>query len=86
MYDHADPNNLFLATIDNEKFEKMANKQNLVIEQFSLMSGHLQELLNLCQMKQTNENDQKFICTLKTATKSSRHITEAIQGVKMEIF
>ena len=26
LYDHADPNNLFLAVIDNEKFEKMANK------------------------------------------------------------
>ena len=37
-------------------------------------------------MKQTNENDQKFICTLKTTTKSSRHIEEAVQGVKVEIF
>ena len=37
-------------------------------------------------MRQTNENDQKFICTLKTATKSSRHIQEAVQGVKVEIF
>ena len=51
LYDQADPSNLFLATIDNDKFEKMANKQNLVIEQFSLMSNHLQELLNQCQMK-----------------------------------
>jgi hypothetical protein len=26
LYDQADPANLFLATIDNEKFEKMADK------------------------------------------------------------
>lgn len=32
LYDQSDPSNLYLATIDHAKFEKLMNKQNLVIE------------------------------------------------------
>ena len=38
-------------------------------------------------MKEQFDNiDQKFICALKTATKSSRNITEAVPGVRVEIY
>ena len=41
LYDQADPSNLYLATIDHKKFEKLMTKQNLVIEQFSQLAGHI---------------------------------------------
>jgi hypothetical protein len=41
LYDQADPSNLYLATIDYKKFEKLMNKQSLMIEQFSQLAGHI---------------------------------------------
>jgi hypothetical protein len=41
LYDQADPANLYLATIDHKKFENIMAKQNLVIENFSQLAGHL---------------------------------------------
>ena len=32
LYDQADPNNLFLATVDKAKFERLQARQNLKIE------------------------------------------------------
>ena len=38
-------------------------------------------------MKEQYDNvDQKFICALKTATKSSKHISEAVPGVRVDIY
>jgi len=48
LYDQADPNNLFLATVDKAKFERMKDRQNLKIDQFSAFSCHMQSLLNHC--------------------------------------
>ena len=48
LYDQADPNNLFLASVDKAKFEKLQERQNLAIEQFSAFSCHFQSLLNNC--------------------------------------
>ena len=32
LYDQADPNNLYLATVDKARFERMKDRQNLKIE------------------------------------------------------
>lgn len=46
LYDQSDPGNLYIASIDNEKFLKMTQKQNLVIEKFSQLAGHMQLLFD----------------------------------------
>lgn len=99
LYDQADPGNLFLCTIDDSKFEKLKNKQNLNIEQFSLFSSHLQSLFNHCIQNLPNELthtngchmrytdcDRKFICALKTMEKTSTRMDETIPGVQVQIF
>ena len=48
LYDQADPNNLYLATVDKVRFERMKDRQNLKIEQFSAFGCHFQSLLNNC--------------------------------------
>lgn len=40
LYDQADPNNLFLASVNRGKFEKLQARQNLKIEQFSAFGCH----------------------------------------------
>ena len=37
-------------------------------------------------MKNDESIDSKFICALKAATKSSRHIEEAVPGIRVDIF
>lgn len=41
MYDQADPDNLYLASVDKAKFLRLQARQNLKIEQFSLFGAHL---------------------------------------------
>lgn len=61
LYDQADPNNLFLASVNKEKFQRLQARQNLKIEQFSTFGCHFQSLLNSC----IEENEGGFICALK---------------------
>ena len=49
LFDQADPaQTLYLATLDNESFQMIQAQQNLVIEQFSLLPGHLITLFDHC--------------------------------------
>lgn len=56
LYDQSDPTNLYLATIDHRKFKKLMGKQNLMIEQFSQLGGHIQLLLDSCIIKLPDES------------------------------
>ena len=40
LYDQADPNNLYLASVDKARFERLQARQNLKIEQFSAFGCH----------------------------------------------
>ena len=66
LYDQADPNNLYLASVDKAKFEKLQARQNLTIEQFSAFSCHFQSLLNNC----IDQQEGQFVCALKNIAKS----------------
>jgi hypothetical protein len=92
LYDQADPGNLFLCRIDDEKFKKLQARQNLNIEQFSQLASHLQALFNHCIVNlpnelahshmKTTECERKFICALRTGEKSCQHDQkETIPGV-----
>ena len=48
LYDRANPNNLYITTIDKETFFKLQARQNLRVEQFSNLSGFLQNMYNNC--------------------------------------
>jgi hypothetical protein len=49
IYDTSDPvNSLFFCVINKEKFEMIQAQQNLVIEQFSKLAGHIINLFNAC--------------------------------------
>ena len=100
LYDQADPSNLYLATIDFKKFEKLMNKQSLMIEQFSQLAGHIQHLLDSCIVNLPNELehmndcenkaeccDRKFICALNPYLKVHKKNDQGEQpGINMSIY
>ena len=84
LYDQADPNNLYLASVDKAKFEKLQARQNLTIEQFSAFSCHFQSLLNNC----IDQQEGQFVCALKNIAKSTSAETEKplLPGIEVNIF
>ena len=53
LFDQKNPEStLFLATLDKDSFTMIQAQQNLVIEQFSLLPGHLITLLDHCIVSQ----------------------------------
>ena len=57
-YDPQNPTELYLQAITTESFEKLCNHQNLVIDKFSLLPGHMIKLFDKCI-------DEEYICALK---------------------
>lgn len=55
LFDQKNPEaTLYLATLDKDSFALIQAQQNLVIEQFSLLPGHLITLLDHCIVSQTD--------------------------------
>lgn len=83
LYDQADPNHLFLANIDKEKFLKIQARQNLKIENFSAFGCHFQSLLNHC----IDQQDGQYVCAMKSASKQpSFGDVPLLPGVMVQLF
>ena len=84
LYDQADPDNLYLASVDKTKFQRLQARQNLNIEQFSLFGSHLQSLLNHC----IDQNDGGFMCVLKEYERQTKIEVEEplLPGFLVQIF